>query len=326
MNIMNKKILAVSLLILIFILWWQPINFGRTEVTIPKGANAKDIAEYLSHYQVVRDINEFLFWLKISGNEKNLKSGTYELHKFKNPFYVINKLLRGGMSDINITIPEGLTMYETAEILDINGVIDKEEFLVLCNDKDFIVNLGLKTSSLEGYLFPDTYSFSISQTDSQVILTFIENFNRHIEEYKLDNRDSIFKIVTVASMVEKEAKFKDERPIIAKVFLNRLRTNRPLESCATVLYVLKQTDYEKYCTKTKLTQRDLKIDSPYNTYLHIGLPPGPICSPGESSISAVISPADVDYLYFVSKGNGQHHFSTTFREHIAAKEKYNVKK
>ncbi len=323
---MKKRMFAVLLLALIFVLWLQPINFGRTEVTIPKGTNAKDIAKYLYHYNIVRDINEFLFWLKISGNEKNLKSGTYELQKFKNPIYVINKLSRGGISDINITIPEGLTIYETAEILDINGVINREKFVVLCNDRNFVEDLGLETTSLEGYLFPDTYSFSVSQTDSQVISTFVENFYKHIKKLKLDNHDSVFKILTVASLVEKEAKFKDERPIIAKVFLNRLKSNRPLESCATVLYALKKMDYDKYCRKTNLTERDLKVDSPYNTYIRIGLPPGPICSPGENSINAVISPADVDYLYFVSKGNGRHHFSKTFREHIAAKEKYNDKK
>ena len=323
---MKKQIFAVLLLILVFLLWLQPIDFGWTKVAIPEGANAKDIAEYLSHNHVVRDVNEFLFWLKISGNEKNLKSGKYELQKFKNPLYVINELARGGVSDISITIPEGLTIHETADILDINGVINREEFLALCTNRSFVEGLGLKTSSLEGYLFPDTYSFNVSQTDTQVILTFINNFNKRMEKFKLNDRDSVFKILTVASMVEKEAKFKDERSVIARVFLNRLKTNRPLESCATVLYVLKKTDYEKYCAKAKLTERDLKIDSPYNTYLHLGLPPGPICSPGESSIKAVISPAAVDYLYFVSMGNGRHHFSRTFREHVAAKEKYNVKK
>ena len=323
---MKRKVIAISILILIFLIWLQPINFDRTEITIPEDANAREIAQYLSDNHIVRDINEFLFWLKISGKEKHLKSGTYELQKYKNPIYVINELTHGGKSDIIITIPEGLTIYETAEILDINGVINKEEFIILCNDRDFIKDLGLKVSSLEGYLFPDTYSFSISQTDSAVVSTFIKNFNKHIEKYGSDNLDSINKVIIIASVIEKEAKFEEERPIIARVFINRLKVGRPLESCATVFYALKNINYEKYQTKTKLIQRDLQCNSPYNTYLHIGLPPGPICSPGENSIASAISPADVDYLYFVSRGNGRHHFSKTYREHIAAKEQYNAKK
>ncbi|MEE8596639.1 MAG: endolytic transglycosylase MltG [bacterium] len=323
---MKRKVIAISILILIFLIWLQPINFDRTEITIPEDANAREIAQYLSDNHIVRDINEFLFWLKISGKEKHLKSGTYELQKYKNPIYVINELTHGGKSDIIITIPEGLTIYETAEILDINGVINKEEFIILCNDRDFIKDLGLKVSSLEGYLFPDTYSFSISQTDSAVVSTFIKNFNKHIEKYGFDDSDSINKVIIIASVIEKEAKFEEERPIIARVFINRLKVGRPLESCATVFYALKNINYEKYQTKTKLIQRDLQCNSPYNTYLHIGLPPGPICSPGENSIASAISPADVDYLYFVSRGNGRHHFSKTYREHIAAKEQYNAKK
>lgn len=323
---MKRKVIAILILILIFLIWLQPINFDRTEITIPEDANAREIAQYLSDNHIVRDINEFLFWLKISGKEKHLKSGTYELQKYKNPIYVINELTHGGKSDIIITIPEGLTIYETAEILDINGVINKEEFIILCHDRDFIKDLGLKVSSLEGYLFPDTYSFSISQTDSAVVSTFIKNFNKHIEKYGFDDSDSINKVIIIASVIEKEAKFEEERPIIARVFINRLKVGRPLESCATVFYALKNINYEKYQTKTKLTQRDLQCNSPYNTYLHIGLPPGPICSPGENSIASAISPADVDYLYFVSRGNGRHHFSKTYREHIAAKEQYNAKK
>ncbi len=323
---MKKKLVAFSLLILIVLIWWQPFNFGSTEVTIPKGAHAKEIAEYLSRNHIVRDINEFLFWLKLSGKEKILKSGTYELQRYKNPLYIINKLAHGGKSDIVITIPEGLTIYETAEILGLHGIVNENEFIALCSDKSFIDNLGLKIFSLEGYLFPDTYSFNTSQSDSEIVTTFIKNAQRHFEKLGLNNVDSIYKILTIASLVEKEAKVEEERPIIAKVFINRLETHRPLESCATIFYALKKSDYDKYRNKSRLTDKDLKLDSPYNTYLRYGLPPGPICSPGENSIKAAIAPADVDYLYFVSKGGGRHHFSRTFREHIAAKQRYDAKK
>jgi UPF0755 protein len=178
---------------------------------------------------------------------------------------------------------------------------------------------------MEGYLFPDTYSFSLSQSDSEVVAVFVRNFKKRIADHDINDPDSLHRIVILASLVEKEAKFKDERPIIAKVFLNRLTQNRPLESCATVLYALRMKDYETYSVKKKLLERDLRIDSPYNTYIHQGLPPGPICSPGGQSLAAAIDPADVDFLYFVSKGNGRHHFSRTYKEHIAAKEWYREK-
>lgn len=319
---MNRTVIAIVGLVILFLIWWQPIDFGTEEITIPKGTSAREIAEHLSTGHIVRDKNEFLFWLKISGKEKHLKSGTYELKRYKNPLYLINKLTLGGKSDIVVTIPEGLTIDEIAGILAHHGLVTKEEFIKLCNNKNFIIELGLSTRSVEGYLFPDTYSFSSTQSDSEIIKTFIENFNSHVENFKLYNHDSIYKILILASLVEKEAKYEDERPIIARIFINRLKTHRPLESCATVLYALKNRDIYK----TKLTEKDLEINSPYNTYLHIEFPPGPICSPGENSMRAAISPADVDYLYFVSKGDGRHYFSRTYKEHCAAKERYSVKK
>jgi len=323
---MKRVLFAILILAIISLIWLQPINLGTAEVTIPDGATAREIAENLAHHHVVRDKEEFILWLRISGREKDLKSGTYILQKYRNPLYLINQLSKGGRSDIIVTIPEGLTIYEVADILDNNGVVKKDSFISLCKDKIFINKTELSGTSLEGYLFPDTYSFSQSQTDSQIISQFLKNFKKHIEKYAILRADSVLKILVLASLVEKEARIEEERPIIARIFLNRLKTNRPLESCATVFYALRSTDPERYLGKTTLSKSNLQFESSYNTYLHTGLPPGPICSPGENSIKAVIHPADVEYLYFVAKGDGHHHFSKTFREHIAAKEKYNAEK
>ena len=320
-----NRFIALGVLLIIVIVWWQPVPLGRTSVTIPEGASAKEIAEYLSAQHVVRDSDEFLFWLRLTGKEKTLKSGMYELDTYRNPLYVISRLNRGGRSDIMITIPEGLTMHEVADILAVEGIVDREVFLSLCADPSFARDLGIPASSLEGYLFPDTYSFSHRQNDSDVVKTFIRNFEQHCEEFSLDDPDSLFSVMILASLVEKEARVEEERPLIARVFMNRLVNGRPLESCATILYALKLLDFEKYHTKQLLLERDLKLDSPYNTYLHAGLPPGPICSPGESSIRAVMKPAEADYLYFVSMGNGRHHFSETFQDPLAAKRTYNAK-
>jgi len=320
-----KRYIALGVLMITVLVWWQPITIGRTAVTIPEGASATDIAEYLSVQHVVRDSDEFLFWLRLTGKEKTLKSGMYELDTYKNPLYVISQLTRGGRSDVMVTIPEGMTISQIADILAAEGIVEREAFISLCNDSSFVQKLGIPASSLEGYLFPDTYSFSHHQNDSDVAATFVRNFKRTCDEFSIHDPDSLFIVITLASLVEKEAQVEEERALIARVFINRLIKGRPLESCATILYALKVLDFEKYQTKQQLLERDLQLDSPYNTYLHEGLPPGPICSPGKSSIKAVITPADASYLYFVSMGNGKHHFSKTYREHLAAKRKYSAK-
>lgn len=317
---MDKKYLLVAVLFLILVVWWQPLYIGETEVTIPDNASAREIASFLAEQHIVRNVDEFLLWLKLMGREKQLKAGEYELPIYKNPIYVIDRLCGGGRSEIIVTIPEGLTIHETAQILAHHGLVDYARFSDLCNDRDFIRELGLNTGSLEGYFFPDTYSFSSVQNEAAIITTLIRNFTRHVAKFGLKNDDSLHKVIILASIVEKEAKYEDERPIIARVFINRLESDRPLESCATVFYLLKTA--RPAARKQKLTDADLKTDSPYNTYLHIGLPPGPICSPGESSIGAALAPTDVDYLYFVAKGDGRHHFSRTYREHMAAKDRY----
>ena len=317
---MDKKYLIIAVAVLILVAWWQPLNFDQTEVTIPGDVSAREIARFLADQHIVRNVEEFLFWLKITGRERSLKAGTYELHKYKNPLYVIGRLTSGGKSEVVVTVPEGLTMYETARILAQHGLVDESRFLELCHDETFINEIGLKVKSLEGYFFPDTYSFSRLQNEAAIITTFTRNFFSRTAKVGLMDSDSLHRVIILASIVEKEAKYENERPIIAKVFLNRLHSKRPLESCATIFYVLKTRD--PLANTQRLTDRDLQIGSPYNTYLHLGLPPGPICSPGESAIQSVISPADVDYLYFVAKGDGRHHFSHTFREHMAAKDKY----
>lgn len=313
----NLGLVAVTVLAVI---WWQPLNLGQTEVTVPGNASAREIARSLCEQRVVRNVDEFLLWLKIFGRERDLKAGTYHIQKYKNPLYVIDRLTAGGRSEVMVTIPEGSTIYETARVLADHGLVDYERFIGLCRDPAFIAGCGVRGSSLEGYLFPDTYSFSRLQQEKSIITAMVHNFKRRAAKLELDNSDSLPTIMILASIVEKEAKLEDERPVIARVFVNRLRAKRPLESCATIFYAMKTGG--TFMPNHRLTDRDLRIDSPYNTYLHLGLPPGPICSPGESSIGAAMVPADVDYLYFVAKGDGSHYFSRTFQEHVAAKDRY----
>lgn len=317
---MSKRYLIYGFVVMLLLVWWQPLNLGRTEVRIPDNASAREIAVFLAEQDIVRNVEEFLFWLKISGKERQLKAGTYDLYKYKNPLYLVDRLTSGGRSEIIVTIPEGSTIVETSRILASSALVDQPRFIQLCRDDSLIKALGLEVTSLEGYLFPDTYSMSSAQSEEAVITMMVENFLRRAAKFGLEDGDSLHRAVILASIVEREAKYEDERPIIARVFLNRLKANRPLESCATVFYVLKTE--RNTAPKQKLSDHDLKIESPYNTYLHLGLPPGPICSPGESAIRAAVMPADVDYLYFVAKGDGRHHFSRTYQEHASAKDRY----
>ncbi|MEO0184253.1 MAG: endolytic transglycosylase MltG [candidate division WOR-3 bacterium] len=301
------------------------MNIGQREINIPKNATAREVTKILSDNRIVRIPAEFLFFLKLTGKESSIRSGRYQLQVYKNPIYVIDKLVHGGRSDIAITIPEGLTLREIAKILYEKNLIDNQDkFVELCNDKNFIKRIGLNVSSLEGYLFPDTYSFEQNEGPIMIVSKMIENLKNQIRKISIIPIDSLQTTIIIASLVEKEAKYNEERPIIARVFYNRLKSNRPLESCATVIYAKKLKNPD--ITITYLLERDLKIDSPYNTYLHSGLPPSPICSPGINSIKAALFPADVDYLYFVAKGDGYHHFSKTYKEHLEAKEYYNAKK
>lgn len=322
---MRKTIYLLILLGIIFLCWLQPFNIGTREVNIPKNVSAREIANILAKEKVVRANTEFLFWLKILGKEGAIRSGRFQLPIYKNPVYVIQQLVQGGRSDITITIPEGLTLKEIAEILYAKNLIkDPNRFLELCINRNFIKNLGLNIPSLEGYLFPDTYSFDEDEGDAKIISKMVENFKMQLKKITTIPVESLQTIIIMASLVEKEALHDEERPIIARVFFNRLKLGRPLESCATVIYAKKLKD--PHLTITYLLKNDLKINSPYNTYLHYGLPPGPICSPGLSSIKSALYPADADYLYFVSRGDGYHHFSRTYKEHLAAQEYYNAKK
>lgn len=309
---MACRILLVGIIVFLpFIIWWQPIDLGKIKVKIDRGASAKEISHRLYQSGILRSKMEFLFFSKLMGKDAVLKPGVYHIRRWANPVEIIS-LLSKGPKDIRVVIPEGFNLNEIATCLEKNGLISKERFLLLCRDYDFIYSLGIETppKNLEGYLFPDTYFLSPTETEEEIIRRFVNNLLYHLRE--LGVKEQIHKVLTIASLVEKEAKFDFERRKIAAVFLNRLKSNLPLESCATVQYALG-------FNKERLSENDLKIDSPYNTYLYKGLPPGPICSPGAESIKAVLNPHQDGYLYFVSLGNGTHHFAKSYKEHLIMK-------
>jgi len=317
-------VIIISILVAVILSFNLPYSTGSNKkiVYITYGSGLKKIAAQLKENKVIR--NKFLFeiYMIFKKKYKEIKAGEYEFSDSDSMKRVVSKIIKGEMLKHKIVIPEGLDIYDIADILASEKIVEKEKFLKLVNDKNFIEKLGLNYNTLEGLLFPDTYYFVIGEGEEKVIITMFEKFKK-IVNLNLSQRYTIngynlngYSILKLASIVEKEAKLDDERPIIASVFYNRLKSPEPyqrkLESCATVRYALNK--------KTgPLTFKDLEANSKYNTYKIIGLPPSPICNPGLKSIQAVLHPANTNYLYFVVKNNGSHSFSTNFEDHIKNK-------
>ncbi len=287
-------------------------------VFIPRGTSVEQISSILDQADLIHGDFRFVVLTRLMQVSARLPAGEFRLKTSQTPVALIRELVAARPLQHPVTIPEGLNITEIAEIFAEGSWANPERFIALSRDPQFIAGLGLpELASLEGYLYPDTYQLlKPAPTEEQLIRKLV---NRALEVWngldsgKTDlNRHQVF---TLASIVEKETGRADERPLIAAVFLNRLARNMKLQSDPTVIYGLEDFD-------GTLTQTLLKSDTAYNTYRIAGLPPGPICSPGKDALQAVISPAESNYLYFVSKNDGSHHFSTNLREHNRAVRKY----
>jgi len=316
MNFVNKILFIFSLIFLAFILFFTAIYFPADEnspitkiIQIPDGINATNIRNTLIDNKIIKD-NYLVFnlYLKLYKLENKLKYGEYAFSPSMNLIQIINKLVKGEVLQHKITIPEGFNSEQIAELLNKKEVVEEKDFLDLVKNPE---------KSWEGYLFPDTYEVPKHYGSKKMLDVFLSNFNRVIEENEIrklaeEKGFQLDKIITLASIIEKEAKTYEEKKMVSSVFHNRLNLDMKLQSCATIYYILGNT------TK-KLDESDLKIDSPFNTYLNKGLPPGPICNPGIDSIKAALEPSDEDYLYFVLGEDGKHIFSKTYREHLRNK-------
>lgn len=316
MNFIYKLFFVFSLFFLVTILFLTAIYFPLVEnstiqkiINIPSGTNAKEIVHILEKNEIIRKNNYlFIILIKLSKLEDKLKFGEYNLSPSLNMLQILNKLSRGEIVVYKITIPEGYTSIQIAELLDKKEIVEKESFLKL-------VKYGEK--SWEGYLFPDTYEVPKKYGAENMFKLMLSNFEQVAVDNKLINKAeqtgfTMDEIITLASIIEKEAKFAEEKRQISSVFHNRLKSGMKLQSCATIQYILGKP-------KEKLEESDLEIESPYNTYLYKGLPPDPICNPGIDSIIAALEPANEDYLYFVLGDNGRHIFSKTYEEHLKNK-------
>ncbi len=256
-----------------------------------------------------------LYLVQILGDPP-LRAGEYLFESPATVPEVLDKLVRGDIVTYPVTIVEGLTMEETASHLADQGFGDRQVLLEEMLSSDRIVGLDPEASNLEGYLFPDTYSFAKGTSEEEIVTTLVSTFLRRFEKEVLplltpENERTPRQIVILASVVEKEARLDEERPIIAGVYSNRLRRGIALYADPTVIYALKQAGL----WDGNIRRPDLKFDSPYNTYLYPGLPPGPIASPGLASLRSAAQPAEVPYLYFVSRNDGSHVFASTLAEH-----------
>lgn len=324
--------IIVSLLGLMALTWGVslfyppcPPGLGRTvTVNVPRHATAWEVGQLLREKGLVRSAGAFSLYTRLKGVDGRLKAGRYTFNTSMPLGEMVGRLAAGEAEMKVVTIPEGFTVNQIADLLEREGLVSRQEFLAAAASADFpfpfVKNLPPGPHRLEGYLYPDTYYLEYSLTPEEIIEIMLSRFAQKMKELDYSRRAeqaglTLHQAVTIASMVEREAKVDEERSLIAGVILNRLRLGMPLQVDATVQYALG-------AHRAKLYYRDLVVDSPYNTYLFSGLPPGPIACPGEASLLAAVLPARTEYLYYVARPDGTHAFARTLEEHNANKKKY----
>lgn len=289
-------------------------------VEVPRGATTQGIAQRLARAGVVRSALAFEIWSRWHHGRK-LEAGEYRFDRPMTTLEVFNKVAEGRVWTLSLTIPEGWTMFDIANAVARAGLASRTDFLRAARNPAPIRDLAPKAPTLEGFLFPATYQFPHHTTAQTIVDTMVQRFRKAWATVTREDPHQALspeKVVTLASLVQEETPKARERPIIAGVFTNRLRLGYPLECDPSVVYALKLAG--RY--DGKLESKELRIESPYNTYLHYGLPPGPIGNPGTASLRAALVPAHVDYLYFVADGSGGHAFSRTLAEHRRNVERY----
>ena len=321
----KKSIIIYTLLIpillvitlVIAILYWPQNNMKRsTKITINHGESLSIISSKLLKSGIITNEKFFGLATKIMGLEKSIPVGTYQLENIYINKDIINRLVYGSPEVKRITLLEGWNIKQVCSHLSKEMGFDYNYLLEIINDKNFMQSLELESDNLEGYLYPETYYFFDGERERSVIKRLVKEYKKFWSNTNITKADSMnltqHQIVTLASIIEGEAIYDSERPIISAVYHNRLKKGMKLQADPTVQYIIKDGP-------RRLLNKDLKIKSPYNTYLYQGLPPGPINSPGFKSLKAALFPDENDYLYFVAKGDGYHTFSKNEKDHERAK-------
>ncbi len=287
---------------------------GDALVRIPEGAGDREVAEILHENRLIRSRTAFSIIRHIGYEGRPFIAGVYRIPRDARLFAILDRLINGDIATEKVTIPEGFTVRQIAARLADRGVTDGKEFLQLASSGASRFGLDTPGGSLEGYLFPDTYFLPYDTPAEQVIRRMLDNLERRVihrlgKEIERSGR-SLHEVLTIASLIEREAKVPEDRPLISSVIENRLRLGMPLQIDATVLYA--QGEH-----KPRVLYRDLEVESDYNSYRRRGLPPGPIANPGLACIEAALRPAKTDYLFYVAASDGSHLFATTYEEHRA---------
>jgi len=293
-------------------------------IDLREGSAASEIGRRLVETGVVRDRLTFEVALRLSGEARRLQAGEYRFDRPMTPAAVLDKIRRGDVYQHRITFPEGLTIAEMAALLESRGLGTAASFMEAVKDASLVEAYDPKVRDLEGYLFPQTYALPRGTPASTLIQMMVDRFEQAfppaLRQAAAELGLTVRQAVTLASLVEKETSRDDERPLVAAVYLNRLKKRMPMQCDPTVIYALRKAG--RY--NGNLTRANLEFDSPYNTYRYPGLPPGPIAAPGRPSLEAAAMPAVVDYLYFVSRNDGSHVFASTLAEHNRNVQKYQV--
>lgn len=295
---------------------YTPSSPGKpVQVDIKSGQSGWQISKTLEKERIITDAGMFMLTSRILGKARRLQAGTYVFEGNHYPVEVMNILFRGKTLKYRITIPEGSNVYQVGEIVAATGLMDKERFVKAALSEQTTAFFHIDAPSMEGYLYPDTYFLTPRMTPLEIMAKLHDRF-KHVYTEKIEKRAgemrlSRTQVLTMASIIEKEAASPTDKPLISSVFFNRLALGMRLQSDPTAVYGIDGF-------KGKIDPEDLQRESPYNTYRHKGLPPGPICNPGSDSIRAVLWPARTDYLYFVSRGDGTHAFSNSLTEHNRA--------
>lgn len=328
---MKKSVLKVMMLMLIFVLsgcaqvlekYNEPVDISSTEeilFTVPSGASTTSIANALFDSALIQNVNAFKLNVKQMEVDGKMKAGDYKLSKAMTASEIIQKLVDGEtyVETVTFTIPEGYEVRQIVDKLEAEGLVNREAFLEALEtapyDYRFLEGID-RSRLLEGYLFPDTYTIKAGESEVAIIDRMLKRFDQVFTDAYYERTAelglTVDEVVRLASIIEREARVKDEFARVSSVFHNRLEIGMLLQSCATVQFILQER-------KEVLLFADIAIDDPYNTYIYAGLPPSPIASPGELAISSALYPEDTKYLYFVTteKNDGSHYFNETLEGH-----------
>ena len=328
------KLAAVVLVAVSLLAVWILVGVGRPYkgydaaeqfVQVPPGAGPRTIGRRLAEAGVVRDQVSFAFALSRSGQARRLQAGEYRFDRPMTPYEVIDKIARGDVFMRAITFREGLTIRQMAALYEEEGLGKAAEFAAAARQGTLVHDIDPLADDLEGYLFPDTYAMPRNSSASQLVERMVTSFRDALTPDIVERAGAqgltVRQLVTLASLVEKETGKAEERPLVAAVYWNRLKIGMGLQCDPTVIFALERAGR----FTGNLTRDDLRFDSPYNTYKYAGLPPGPIAAPGRASLEAAANPADVSFVYFVSRNDGSHAFATTLDEHNRNVFEYQVK-